>query len=180
MRDRWRVATAAHEENETGYVFDGDGRPVIEKEGMRSIIGLNPDPMVICTEGYQVWSTVLGASLTTVNTVGNKRHTKVFAGGAHIATQDANGTTSTGDDRILFTSADPVTGTKVTFNYTDGTSYFAREDTEPARRSADRKKRPRHRLPHLQVSASAKTASKYARTLPKSDLRLESRGRWTV
>jgi hypothetical protein len=86
-----------------------------------------PRPDGYLHRGLSVWSTVLGASLTTVDTQGDKRNTKVFAGGAHIATQDANGTTSTGDDRILFTSADPVTGTKVMFDYTDGMSYFARE-----------------------------------------------------
>lgn len=86
-------------------MFDGDGHPVIEKGGSRIITGGDPDPMVISVKRYQVWSSVLGSSLTTVEPDGDQIETKVFAGGTHIATQDAQ------LSQIVYTTADPVTGT---------------------------------------------------------------------
>src|SRR5690606_25421513 len=111
VRDRWRMAPAASKENETGYVYDGDGRPVVEMEGIRAIIGQNPDPMVVLPSKYQVWSSVLGKSLTTVGTDGGKLETQVYAGGALIATQ----VRSTMSDNVVFHTADPVTGTRGRF-----------------------------------------------------------------
>jgi YD repeat-containing protein len=102
------------------YVFDGDGRPVISKSGRRgySITNTNPPAMTI-TNKYQVWSTVLGSSLTTVKSDETKEETKVFAGGAVIARQGANG--------IGWVTADPVTGTTGNLSDTGGFT----EEIEP-------------------------------------------------
>ena len=100
---------ATKQENETQFVFDGDGRPVVEKQGSRLIASSTPDPMTVAVTGYQVWSTVLGSALTTVDPEGDKKEMRVFAGGALIARQNANGTTSTGDDHIEFTTSDRCT-----------------------------------------------------------------------
>ena len=125
VSDRWRMGAQASQENETGYEFDGDGRPVIEKGGSRAIISAYPDPMVISKLKYQVWSTVLGASLTIVKTNGDKIETKVFAGCTHIATQNADG-----GEQMLFHTADPVTGTTGIFGGTSSAG-FKEEESEP-------------------------------------------------
>ena len=77
------------------------------------------------TSGYQVWSSVLGTSLTTVKADGGQIETKVFAGGAHIATQNGDGSES-----LTFRTADPVTGTVASFG---GPSSGAakEEESEP-------------------------------------------------
>lgn len=118
VRDRWRLAAAASQEDETGYVHDGDGRPVIEKVGFRVLTTPNPDPMVVNVTKYQVWSSVLGTSLTTVTPQGAKDETKVFAGGTHIATQ-AGG--------VMFVTADPVTGTVGSFSGSSSTGVIEQE-----------------------------------------------------
>src|SRR5690606_4066691 len=123
VRDRWRMAPAASKENETGYVYDGDGRPVIEMYGMRHMIGLNPDPMVVLPNKYQVWSSVLGKSLTTVSYNESKLKTMVYAGGALIATQ-VRGATA---DIVTFHTADPVTGTTMLMG--DNGTYTYKEES---------------------------------------------------
>ncbi|MGD9560966.1 MAG: hypothetical protein AB7F88_01955 [Pyrinomonadaceae bacterium] len=68
--------------------------------------------------------------MTSVNTSGNKVETKLFAGGAHIATQLEMNPATTTDDLLDFVTADPVTGTKATFGYTGGTTADI-EEAEP-------------------------------------------------
>src|SRR5690606_173714 len=123
VRDRWRVSDVGSQENETGYVYDGDGRPVVEMEGIRAIIGQNPDPMVVLPSKYQVWSSVLGKSLTTVDPQENKLETQVYAGGALIATQ----VHSTMSDDVVFHTADPVTGTTMLMG--DNGTYTYKEES---------------------------------------------------
>jgi YD repeat-containing protein len=108
------------QETKDEYVFDGDGRPVISKKGRRgySITNNNP-PAMTYTNAYQVWSTVLGSSLTTVKSDETKVETKVFAGESVIAVQGANG--------VLWKTADPVTGTTGSLTETGGET----EDAEP-------------------------------------------------
>lgn len=103
-------------------MFDGDGHPVIQGDGIRTSPGT--DPMVTAPSQYQVWSSVLGSSLTTVDSSGAKLETKLFAGGAHIATQQGSNTS------IVFNTADPVTGTTAFFGGT-GTYAVKDEETEP-------------------------------------------------
>jgi len=129
FRDRWRMSASASEETETQFVFDGDGRPVVERHGSRTISTPTPPPMVVATTGYQVWSSVLGSSLTSVNTSGEKVETKVFAGGTHIATQYEMNPATTSDDSLTFITADPVTGSVA--NYSSSGASADIEETEP-------------------------------------------------
>ena len=122
MRDRWRMGSSASEEHETDYKFDGDGHPVIESVGTRS--SPYSGPMVTTPVEYQVWSSVLGSSLTTVNASGGKVETKVFAGGTHIATQQGDG------GGIVYSTADPVTGTVGQFSGSGSTAQKL-EESEP-------------------------------------------------
>ncbi len=64
---------------------------------------------------------MLGTSLTTVNPNETKKDTKVFAGGAQIATDDGT---------IVWKTADPVTGTSALYAG-DGTTAIKEEETEP-------------------------------------------------
>lgn len=109
------------QERKDEYFFDGDGRPVIDERGVRSyhFTNTNPAAMESSIYSYQVWSTVLGSSLTEITSSGDKLATKVFAGGAVIATEagGANWRTS-----------DPVTGT--TGVLSEG-GNFSTEEIEP-------------------------------------------------
>ncbi|MCC6328627.1 MAG: hypothetical protein IT174_08930, partial [Acidobacteria bacterium] len=129
FRDRWRMSASASEETETQFVFDGDGRPVVERGGSRTISTPTPPAMVVATTGYQVWSSVLGSSLTNVNTSGEKVETKVFAGGTHIATQYEMNPATTSDDSLTFITADPVTGSVA--NYSSSGASADIDETEP-------------------------------------------------
>ncbi len=80
--------------------------------------------MVTAPIEYQVWSSVLGSSLTTVNASGGKVETKVFAGGTHIATQQGDG------GGIVYSTADPVTGTAGQFSGS-GSTALKFEESEP-------------------------------------------------
>jgi len=79
----------------------------------------------------QVWSSVLGSSLTTITPDGNKSETKVFAGGTLIAKQQRIVINNQNSDSIEWTTADPVTGTTGKFNYTPDTNYHGLEEIEP-------------------------------------------------
>ncbi|MCC6328623.1 MAG: hypothetical protein IT174_08910 [Acidobacteria bacterium] len=129
FRDRWRMSASASEETETQFVFDGDGRPVVERHGSRTISTPTPPPMVVATTGYQVWSSVLGSSLTSVNTSGEKVETKVFAGGTHIATQYEMNPATTSDDSLTFITADPVTGSVARYSGSGASADI--DETEP-------------------------------------------------
>jgi hypothetical protein len=103
-------------------VFDGDGRPVLEKTAMRGYHISNPPTESLTTTPrmYQVWSSVLGQSLTTVLPNGNKFESNVYAGGAVIAINNANG--------VGWKTADPVTGT---VGHVGGVSGTTVEEFEP-------------------------------------------------
>jgi YD repeat-containing protein len=118
-------------ENKTEEVFDGDGRPVIEKKGMRQMNQTTVPPMTTSPYLFQVWSSVLGSSLTTVTPDGNKFETKVFAGGAVIAKQKRFVGNNQNYDSIEWTTADPVTGTVGKFSYTAEGSVRIKEEIEP-------------------------------------------------
>lgn len=108
-------------EKKNEYLFDGDGRPVQEEQGMRNYHISEPPTGELETTpfGYQVWSTVLGQSLTMLNADGTKQTTKVFAGGAVIARQGSGGAS--------WTTADPVSGTVANLWATGSNT----EQTEP-------------------------------------------------
>lgn len=117
-------------ENLNQQVFDGDGRPVIEKRGTRGYQSSSPPSgsLTAAVKQYQVWSTVLGKNLTTIKDDGTKLMTKVYAGGTAIAEQrhliDEN---NNHNYWIEWKTADPVTGTVGTFN----NGLFYQEETEP-------------------------------------------------
>ncbi len=120
VQDRFPLlGFSAWEEDETDYVFDGDGHPVIQKGRVRSSAATTWP--TLSPLSYQVWSSVLGTSLTTVNPNETKKDTKVFAGGAQIATDDGT---------IVWKTADPVTGTSA-FYAGNGTVAQKEEETEP-------------------------------------------------
>ncbi len=112
------------QEHVTAYDFDGDGRPVVEKDNWRTYPrndppsgGLEATPKV-----FQVWSSVLGSNLVTIG--GYTGGTKVFAGGTLIGTANANAGSR-------WTTADPVTGTTVRWTGANGVWEKAAEETEP-------------------------------------------------
>ncbi len=124
VQDRWpQLGVTAWEEDETDYVFDGDGHPVIQEGRVRSSVATTWPS--VSPFRYQVWSSVLGSSLTTVDTSGGRVETKVFAGGTHIATQ-----TSEFGDHIVFNTADPVTGTTASYGGSASTGNKD-EESEP-------------------------------------------------
>ncbi|MGI8641405.1 MAG: FG-GAP-like repeat-containing protein, partial [Pyrinomonadaceae bacterium] len=106
--ERWHTNNGPHStfivwENKTEEVFDGDGRPVIEKRGQRQMNQQVVPTMTTAPNMYQIWSSVLGSSLTQVLPSGDKYETKVFAGGAVIAKQVSGA--------VEWTTSDPITGT---------------------------------------------------------------------
>ncbi|MBK8813470.1 MAG: hypothetical protein IPN69_22465 [Acidobacteria bacterium] len=114
------------QEHLSEYVFDGDGRPVIEKEGFQTYhVNDSPpnSPLTAAPKMYQVWSTVLGSNLTTVKPDETKWETKIFAGGAVIAKEGATGP--------QWVTSDPVTGTTVTWRKIDNDWLTSVEETEP-------------------------------------------------
>ncbi len=114
------------QEHLSEFVFDGDGRPVIEKEGFQTYhVNDTPpsSPLTATAKMYQVWSTVLGSNLTTVKPDGTKWETKIFAGGAVIAKEGATG--------AQWVTSDPVTGTTVTWRKIDNDWLTSVEETEP-------------------------------------------------
>ncbi len=112
------------QEHVTEYDFDGDGRPVVEKDNQRTYPrndppsgGLEATPKV-----FQLWSSVLGSNLVTIG--GYTGGTKIFAGGTLIGTANAN-------SGSRWTTADPVTGTTVRWAGSNGVWEKAAEETEP-------------------------------------------------
>ena len=112
-------------EDKNEQVYDGDGRPVMEKTGHRTyhIDSVPSGELVAEVRAYQVWSTVLGKALTEVSPSGAKISTSVYAGGTHIAKQTENG--------VEWSTADPVTGTVGKFVFTGQGSATDVENTEP-------------------------------------------------
>ena len=124
-KGRWGSILNMVTQHKSGYDFDGDGRPVVEREGYQSYHVNQPPPAPWQPEvrSYQVWSSVLGSSLTTINTNGTKSSTKVFAGNAVIGGEGTN---------FGWRTADPVTGTVGSFSYTaEYGTHFYKEETEP-------------------------------------------------
>jgi len=79
---------------------------------------------------YQVWSSVLGASVATLLPDGTPLTRKVFAGKAVIA--ELRGTGLNSYDTVTWKTSDPVTGTVVSYT-NDGTvnTGFVSEQNEP-------------------------------------------------
>ncbi len=119
-------------ESQYENVFDGDGRPVVERNGSRNVAQTPVPPMVVTPKKFEVWSTVLGAALTDVNPDGTKMETKVFAGAAPIARQSRYvDVQQQVIETIGWTGADPVTGTSGGTSYQSGTQYLTVQDYEP-------------------------------------------------
>ena len=138
----------SEEKNE--QIFDGDGRPVIEKTGQRNyhINSVPGSALTTSVRAYQIWSSVLESSLTTITPAGNKLETKVFAGGAVIAKQKRYVDGSTNYDSIDWTTADPVTGTEGKFAYSSsGSSSGVGETPNHSGRRYSRRTR-KITLPH--------------------------------
>lgn len=119
-------------EDKNEQIYDGEGRAVIEKMGHRNyhINNVPTTTLTTVVTGYQVWSSVLGASLTTITPQGNKLETSVYAGGAVIAKQKRF-VDNTNYDSIDWTTADPVAGTVAKFSYSAEGSGTGLENTEP-------------------------------------------------
>lgn len=117
VQDKWPLlGFSAWQEDETVHVFDGDGKPVISKARTRT--SANQTWPSLTTVSYQVWSSVLGTALTTVEGDSSTHETKVFGGGTHVATGD------------VWWTADPVSGTTA-FYAGNGTSAAKEEESEP-------------------------------------------------
>jgi len=117
-------------EFETDYVFDGDGRPVEELRGGRKVSVPNPPPMNVQPMKYQVWSSVLGASVATLLPDGTPQTRNVFAGKAVIA--ELGGTGMNTYDGVTWKTSDPASGTVVSYT-NDGTANtgYVSEQNEP-------------------------------------------------
>ncbi|MBK7705896.1 MAG: RHS repeat protein [Acidobacteria bacterium] len=112
------------QEHVTAYDFDGDGRPVVEKDNWRTYPRNDPPSGVLeaTPKVFQIWSSVLGSSLVTIG--GYTGGTKVFAGGTLIGTANANAGSR-------WATADPVIGTTVRWAGSNGVWEKAAEETEP-------------------------------------------------
>ncbi|MBK8812060.1 MAG: hypothetical protein IPN69_15210 [Acidobacteria bacterium] len=124
-KGRWGGYLNMIQQHLSEYVFDGEGRPVIEKEGLQvyHVNDTPPPPLTATARMYQVWSTVLGSSLTSVKPDETKWETKIFAGGALIAKEGATGP--------HWMTSDPVTGSTVTWRKIDSVWSTSVEETEP-------------------------------------------------
>ncbi|MBK8810892.1 MAG: hypothetical protein IPN69_09205 [Acidobacteria bacterium] len=112
------------QEHVTAYDFDGDGRPVVEKDNQRTYPRNDPPSggLVATPKVFQIWSSVLGSNLVTFG--GYTGGTKVFAGGTLIGTANANAGSR-------WATADPVIGTTVRWAGSNGVWEKAAEETEP-------------------------------------------------
>ena len=121
-KGRWGSLLNMITETKSEQFTDGDGRPVVEKKGFRGYHVNNPPGTTLTTSPYlfQVWSTVLGASLTSVLPDGTKFETGIYAGGTRIAGLLGSGS-------IAWKTADPVTGSSVQMN-SDGTEQAVLEN----------------------------------------------------
>ena len=113
-------------ENQTERYFDGDGRPVKVKLSSQNYQLNSTPPGMTVVESYQVWSTVLGSAFTSLEDDGDKRGTKVFAGGAVIG---SHGKYPEGDVKSSWLTSDPVSGKKKGYSYFSQKNY--REEREP-------------------------------------------------
>ncbi len=112
-------------ETKNEHKVDGDGRPVLELKGSRQFHVNTPPTGEVEVEPWtlQVWSTVLGASLTTVMPSGAKHSTKVYAGGAVIAVEN--------EGIASMKTSDPVTGTVANYVYFESEFSSSTEEQEP-------------------------------------------------
>lgn len=76
-KGRWGNLLNMMTEQKNEMVFDGDGRPVLEKTGIRGFHVNNPpsQPLTTTPWMYQIWSSVLGQSMTTILPNGTKSET---------------------------------------------------------------------------------------------------------
>ena len=112
-------------------LVDGDGRPVIEKLGARQY-SPTPGTLTMAVYKYQVWSSVLGQAVATMDPSGNQIENRIYAGSTLIATARGRSTTGTSaDDAIDFHVKEPVTNTTVTYAYNATTSNWATAEQEP-------------------------------------------------
>ncbi len=136
MLERWHLGNGGQEsffvfERVTKQGYDGDGRLVKSGKASRRVNITPTQTMPEPVYEYQIWSSVLGASLTSVLSNGTKFETKVFAGGALIAKQRHVVENNQNYDSIEWTTADPVTGTIGRYNYTSAGNTRFKEETEP-------------------------------------------------
>ena len=77
-KGRWGSLLNMVTEQKHEMVFDGDGRPMLEKTAIRGYHVNNPptQPLTTTPWMYQVWSSVLGQSMTTILPNGTKYHFK--------------------------------------------------------------------------------------------------------
>ena len=133
-KDRWASSGgqgATVNERQTDHIVDGDGRPVIEKLGARQY-SPNPGTLTMAVYKYQVWSSVLGQAVATMDPSGNQIENRIYAGSTLIATARGRSTTGTSaDDAIDFHVKEPVTNTAVTYAYNATTSNWATAEQEP-------------------------------------------------
>ena len=133
-KDRWASSGgqgATVNERQTDHIVDGDGRPVIEKLGARQY-SPTPGTLTMAVYKYQVWSSVLGQAVATMDPSGNQIENRIYAGSTLIATARGRSTTGTSaDDAIDFHVKEPVTNTTVTYAYNATTSNWATAEQEP-------------------------------------------------
>ncbi len=113
------------QEHVTEYDFDGDGRPIVEKDNHRTYHQNSPPSgeLEAVPQVYQIWSSVLGTSLVTLGGAAGGG-TKIFAGGAVIGYFSSSAGSR-------WTTADPVTGTTVRWTGSNGVWEKETEQTEP-------------------------------------------------
>jgi hypothetical protein len=114
FKERWTtpISSIAYiSERNTAQYFDGNGQTVKEVETYTRI---NETPQTFVTKTrYKIYSSVLGGELSEIeiDSYGERRTTKVYAGGAIIAEQRTFVNTPT-DNKVVWVHADPVTGSK--------------------------------------------------------------------
>jgi hypothetical protein len=125
VKGRWGSILNMVTETKEEMASDGDGRPVIEKRGTRSYHISSPPSGSLTATPYlfQVWSTVLGASLTSVLPNETKSSTSIYAGGTLIAGEGVNG--------VGWKTADPVTGTLGSYMYYSTFTDASTVENEP-------------------------------------------------
>ncbi|MEZ5306352.1 MAG: hypothetical protein R2684_04320 [Pyrinomonadaceae bacterium] len=108
MGSRLNMVTETKQE----FEYDGNGRPVSEKSGIEIYHESTqnpPDPVPVVL-GYQLWSTVTGNTVTGLTPTGSSNGTTIYAGEARLGVLSASGS-------LVLGSADPVTGTKISYQY---------------------------------------------------------------
>lgn len=81
VKRQWLGTLNMVTESKHEILFDGDGHPVVQKGGVHRYHVNDPPPPVgwqPTAQSYQVWSSVLGASLMSMRVSDNRRETKVF------------------------------------------------------------------------------------------------------